>query len=105
MGDSIAGLRIYQLMQALRVVPDLPMEQDPHFSFYGEDDFAFYAKAAGWLTGTPVEEGGSYQTFAEIVTEKYHDQTHTMDWELPGVLQYLDMEDINGYLREDGLMI
>lgn len=105
LGDSIAALRMYQLMQALRVVPDLPLEQDPHFSFYGEDDFAFYAKVAGWLTNTPVSAGGDYQTFAEIVKEKYHDQTHTMDWELPGVLQYLDMEDIDNYLREDGLMI
>ena len=105
LGDSIAALRIFQAMQALKVVPDLPMEQDPRFTFYGEDDFAFYAKVAGWLTGTPVETSGCYQTFAEIVTEKYHDQTHTMDWVLPGVLQYLDMEDIDSYLREDGLMI
>ena len=103
-GDSLMGIRLFHTIQALRVLKDLPIEQHSEVSFYGEDEFARYAKMAALLTGTPVSMGGDYQTYAEIVTDKYHDQTHTVDWTLPGVLKYLDMDDIDAYLREDGLL-
>ena len=103
-GDSLMGIRMFHTIQALRVLKDLPIEQHSEVSFYGEDEFARYAKMAALLTGTPVSMGGDYQTYAEIVTDKYHDQTHTVDWTLPGVLKYLDMDDIDAYLREDGLL-
>jgi len=105
LGDSLMGIRLFHTMQALQVLKELPVPQHEEVSFYGEDEFARYVKIAALLTGTPVSMGGGYQTYTEIVTDKYHDQTHTVDWILPGILQVADMDDIDTYLREDGLLI
>lgn len=103
LGDSIAATRIYQAVSALKVVGDLPLEDSGEYAYYGEGEFARYAKIAALLTGKPVETAGLYQSYGEIVREKYHDQTHTVDWVIPGILRHLDMEDIDRCLEEDGL--
>ena len=103
--DSLMAIRVFHTMQALQVLGELPVPQHSEVSFYGEDEFARYAQLAAFLTKTPVAVNGGYQTYMEIVTEKYHDQTHTVDWMLPGVLQYLDMDEVEIYLQEDGLLL
>lgn len=105
LGDSIAASRIYQTISSLGVVKDLPLKDSGEISYYGEGEFARYAKIAGLLAGVPVESHGLYQDYDEIVREKYHDQTHTHDWLLPGILKHLDMKDIDRYLKEEDLML
>ncbi len=104
-GDSLMAIRCYHTMQALKVLKDLPVPWHEQVSFYGEDEFARYTKVAAFLTGTTVAMGGGYQDYAEIVEEKYHDQTHTVDWMLPGILKYMDMDDLDRWLLEDGLLM
>lgn len=105
LGDSLAAIRSYQAIRAAEVVKDLPQEDPGILSYYGEGEFARYAKIAALLTGVPVETSGLYESWGAVVSEKYHDQTHTEDWGLPGILNYLDMEDIDRLLREQGQLI
>jgi len=86
------------------VVKELPQEYSGEISYYGEGEFARYAKMASLLSGVPVEATGMYQNYSEVVNGKYYDQTHTLDWEIPGILRYLDMDDIDRCLKEEGLM-
>jgi len=104
LGDSLAATRIYQAIRALEVVKELPQEYSGEISYYGEGEFARYAKMASLLSGVPVEATGMYQNYSEVVNGKYYDQTHTLDWEIPGILRYLDMDDIDRCLKEEGLM-
>lgn len=104
LNDSIAATRIYQAINALDVIKELPQENSGEISYYGEGEFARYAKIAALLSNVPVETTGLYQNYSEIVCEKYHDQTHTHDWILPGILQYMDMKEIDRYLMEKGLI-
>ena len=82
----------------------LPLEDSGEYAYYGEGEFARYAKIAALLTKKPAKTAGLYQGYGEIVLEKYHDQTHTVDWVLPGILRHLDMEDIDRCLREESLL-
>lgn len=103
--DSYAAIRTYQLMQALRVVPDLPLPCADEFIFYGEGEFARYAKVAALLSGAKVLDDRNYQQYGEIVAEKYPDQTHTHDWEWPGILSVTDMDELDGYLEDSKLLL
>ena len=105
LGDSYAALRTYHAIAALGVVKDLPLPYENKFIFYGEGEFARYAKIAALLTDTPVIDNCDYQTYSEIVSEKYHDQTHTSDWIFPGILEVTDMNEIDGYLKDKNLLM
>lgn len=102
--DCYARTRTYQLMQAPKAIAELPQEFADDFTFYGENEFARYAKVAAFLTGRPVIDCQNYQQYGEIVTEKYPDQTHTHDWQWPGILKYLDMDELDSYLLSDNLL-
>ena len=105
LGDCYAALRTYHAVSALGVVPDLPLPYDGTIIFYGEGEYARYAKIAALLTGTAVIDNRDYQTYGEIVREKYHDQTHTSDWIFPGILEFTDMDEIDVYLKDNNLLM
>ena len=44
-----------------------------------------------------------YQPYGEIVRERYHDQTHTHAWILPGALCRFDAPEIRTLLEQEGL--
>ena len=68
-------------------------------TFAGADDAKVYVTH---LAET-VPAISNVDSYLKIVREKYHDQTHTVDWVIPGILRHLDMEDIDRCLEEDGL--
>ena len=104
-GDSIAALRTSNAISALNVIADIPAPYIDDYTFYGEGEFARYAKIAALITSTKVIDNRDYQTYTEIVTDKYHDQTHTHDWIWPGILTVTDMDEIDGYLKNKNLLI
>jgi len=105
LGDNIAAIRTYHVLRAWKVLEELPIKiTTEDISYYGENEFARYTKFAALLSGVSVETAGEYQDYGEILCDKYHDQTHTMDWILPGVLQHFNMSDIDKCLREEGLL-
>jgi len=104
LGDSLAAMRCYQAMRIPAALQAVPRPQPTSISYYGEGEFARYAKIAALLGGFEVQTDGLYQTWGEIVTDKYADLTYYMDWFLPGAAAHADMDDIDRWLREDGLM-
>lgn len=104
LGDSIAATRAYQAMRIPAALRDIPYPEAPKLSYYGEGEFARYAKIAALLNGMEVETDNNYQTWGEIVTDQYADLTYYMDWMLPGAAAHADMDDIDRWLKEDGLL-
>ena len=43
------------------------------------------------------------QPYEEIVSEKYHDQTHTHAWVFPGILRHTDTRAVRERLSQRGL--
>ena len=56
------------------------------------------------LTGTPVCSDEDFQPWEEIVEEKYHDQTWSHAWVLPGGLKLYDEPELKSMLCRKGLL-
>ena len=101
--DSFFALRTRQIVAALRMVAAWREAGDA--LLYAEKEFSRYADLAALLTGTPVASDDDFLNFEEIVTEKYHDQTWSHAWVLPGALEVFDAPEIKSLLRRKGLAI
>ncbi len=103
LGSSLCMLRVSDLCEAVSMVAR--MECVDGAGIYAEGEFSRYAYMAALLTGAPVKADGNFQSYTEIVSEKYHDQTHTPDWAVAGVLRVFDIGDIKRILGDDGLLL
>ena len=101
--DSLFALRTRQAVSAVQLA-DGWHESAREISFYAEGEFSRYADLAAWITRTPVCSDENYQTWTEIVTDDFHDQTNTHEWVLPGALRYFDAPDIRRELSVLGLL-
>lgn len=101
--DSLFAMRARQIIAALRMVKAWPEAAET--VLHAEKEFSRYADAAALLTGTPVSSDEDFQPFEEIVHEKYHDQTWSHAWVLPGALRVFDTPEIKTLLRQQGLCI
>ena len=101
--DSIFALRTRQIAGAVRMLQGWPETDAAQISLYAEKEFSRYADLAALLTSTPVCSDEDFQHFEEIVAEKYHDQTWSHAWTLPGILTLFDEPEIKSLLGQQGL--
>jgi len=99
--DSFFALRTRQIVAALRMLSGWKEAGD--VILYAEKEFSRYADIAALLTGTPVCSDDDFQSWEEIVEEKFHDQTWSHAWVLPGALRLLDAPELQSMLSRKGL--
>ncbi len=99
--DSFFALRTRQIIAALRMLSGWKEAGD--VILYAEKEFSRYADIAALLTGTPVCSDDDFQSWEEIVEEKFHDQTWSHAWVLPGALRLLDAPELQSMLSRKGL--
>lgn len=103
LGDSLFGLRVRQAMAAVAMLHRWPDAARQPALFYARGECARVASLAALFTGTPAALDEDYQPYGDIVRQRYHDQTHTHEWILPGALCHADTGDILRQLRREGL--
>lgn len=103
LGDSLFAMRTRQAVAAVRMLQGLPEADGQRLCLRGEGDFARYAEIAALVTGTSASTDEMYQPYEEIVRERYHDQTHTHAWILPGALRHFDAPEIRELMDKEGL--
>lgn len=99
--DSFFALRTRQIVAALRMLSGWKEAGD--VILFAEKEFSRYADIAALLTGTPVCSDDDFQSWEEIVEEKFHDQTWSHAWVLPGALRLLDAPELQSMLSRKGL--
>ena len=99
--DSFFALRTRQIIAALRMLSGWKEAGD--VILYAEKEFSRYADIAALLTSTPVCSDDDFQSWEEIVEEKFHDQTWSHAWVLPGALRLLDAPELQSMLSRKGL--
>lgn len=101
--DSFFALRTRQIIAAVRMLRGCVEADSANLRLYAEYEFSRYADLAALLTGTPVCSDENFQPYEEIVAERYHDQTWSHAWVLPGALTLFDAPDIKLLLHQQSL--
>ena len=70
---------------------------------YAQGEMSRYAEFASLLRDIPCHTDAQCQPYEEIVSEKYHDQTHTPAWIFPGILRHTDTKTVRERLSLRGL--
>lgn len=103
LGDSLFGLRLRQVLAALRMLKAWPEADGKRLLLYAEGEPSRLAGTAALLSGIPVCADSGYQPYEQIVRERYHDQTNTHEWIFPGALQWLDADKMQHWIQSEGL--
>ena len=103
LGDSFFALRTRQIAAAVRMLHSFPESAEQPVTLYAEKEFSRYADLTALLTGTSVCSDEDFQPFEDIVEERFHDQTWSHAWVLPGALTCFDEARIKSLLCQEGL--
>ncbi len=99
LGDSLAALRTRCVLSALNAAKKFELVKQDAVSLYAEGDMQAYAQIASVLAHTPAKLAQSVQDYKDIVTQTWHDQTHTHAWALPGALRAFDPDEVRRALK------
>lgn len=102
--DSLFAQRACQLMGSIHLLQHWPEADEARLCLYAEGDCARYALAVAPLTGTPLYEDAAFEDYEDIVTQRYHDQTHTHAWILPGALRCFDFPQLRALCGQHHLL-
>ena len=103
LGDSLCALRTRDVLAACEMARRWPEAE--RVCLYARGEMSRYAEFVSLLRGVPCHTDSLCPPYEEIVSEKYHDQTHTHAWIFPGVLRHIDTGTIRERLRLRGLKI
>lgn len=104
LGDSLFALRVRQAIAAARMLVRWPETDASRLCYYATGECSRLAELASLLTELPACTDEAYQPYEEIVTERYHDQTHTYEWIFPGALKHFDAADVRRFRQMKGLL-
>lgn len=96
LGDSLAAMRIYDVLRAVEAVQLFPWVKKEDIRFYAHGRQGLYARLAAFLDSRVmgVEVVSGMKSFAEFVRARYYDRYDISSVILPGVLKYFDLPDI-----------
>ncbi len=103
LGDSLCALRVRDVLAAWEMVRKWPEAE--RVCLYAQGEMSRYAELAALVRGITCHTDALCPPYEEIVTEKYHDQTHTHAWIFPGVLRHTDTKAMRDRLSLRGLNI
>lgn len=104
LGDSLCALRTRDLLATAEMVRQWPETEESRICFFALGEISRCAEFASLLRGIPCRMDPLCLPYEEIAREKYHDQTHTHAWILPGILAHTDSASIRACLTRRGLV-
>ncbi|MFM9327844.1 alpha/beta hydrolase family protein [Paenibacillus mesotrionivorans] len=99
LGDSLAALRIHDVLRSLALADWLGAPGE-RVTFYAPDLYAFYVRLAAVLEERVVPETsvGSFAGIEEWVAAPEYDEEDAMSIVMPGVLEVLDLAELEQWL-------
>jgi hypothetical protein len=99
LGDSLAALRIHDVLRSLELADWLGAAGE-RSTFYAPDLYAFYVRLAAALEERVVPEtaGGSFAGIEEWVAAPEYDEEDAMSIVMPGILEVLDLAELEQWL-------
>lgn len=99
LGDSLAALRIHDVLRSLELADWLGAAGE-RITFYAPDLYALYVRLAAALEERVVPEtsGGSFAGIEEWVAAPEYDEEDAMSIVMPGILEVLDLAELEQWL-------
>lgn len=94
MGDSMVALRTYQALRSLDVLGEWPELNRGDVRFYAEGRSGVHAKLAAALAPAVNVEWQNGFKFSDFVRTRSYDSKDLKPYILPGVLRYLDVDEL-----------
>lgn len=98
--DSLAALRVFNILKTLDVLPLLPDCSQDGLELLLSGRFSLYGKIAAFLDQRipkVLQEGRGWK-LADLVTERYYDEEQVRSLIIPQMLRYADMPDLDRWL-------
>ncbi len=99
LGDSLCAMRCYDVLRAIEMADEFEDASGVGTELYSCGTGSIYAKIAALLAPhkTPVQTERGFVNFTELVQAKYYSTETLIEILLPGILQHLDMEDLDSW--------
>jgi cephalosporin-C deacetylase-like acetyl esterase len=96
LGDSLAAIRVYDVLRALDVIKFWPGLDTGDVQFYAHGLQGIYAQLAARLDDRvrKIEVTDGIRSIAEWVASRHYDMSGTFDLAIPGMLNHLDLTDL-----------
>jgi cephalosporin-C deacetylase-like acetyl esterase len=109
LGDSMAALRIFDVLRALDMAAVLPMTDSEDIQLYGSGRQGLYARLASHLDGrvSHMDWENPLPSVSSLVKAKYYDSQNLVSLLIPGMLQLFDLPELEaaaGTKQHDGTM-
>lgn len=93
--DSLAAMRVYDVLQALDMIDLWPELQADDIRFYTHGRYDIYARIASELDGRigDIESIDGMGSYADWVSSRHYDEYDTAGLVIPGILRYFDLPD------------
>ncbi|MGF7031734.1 cephalosporin-C deacetylase-like acetyl esterase [Paenibacillus mucilaginosus] len=104
LGDSMAALRVYDVLRAVELAAGLSNVDMTDIRLYGSGRYGIYALLAALLDPRirSVQTVNRMDSLAGWIREPFYDETDSLSFILPGMLRHFDLPDAEAWLREEG---
>ena len=99
LSDSLAAMRVYDLIKSLDVLSAYRTTSDRETCVYTHGRYSVYADIAGLLDAriSSVHSDQPMASYSRFVQSRYYDTTDIAGIVLPGLLQYADLDEIRAW--------
>ncbi|MDG0794214.1 hypothetical protein OMP38_27790 [Cohnella ginsengisoli] len=96
LGDSLAAMRVYDVIRALDVAERLSGANKGDIQIYTTGRFSLYAHLANALDSriARVEAVSGTTDFSSWVKSRYYDEYNHIGFIMPGMLRHFDLQDL-----------
>ncbi|WJH33577.1 hypothetical protein N6H14_26650 [Paenibacillus sp. CC-CFT747] len=96
LGDSLAAMRVYEVIRALEVAEQLTQKHKGDIPCYVTDRFSLYAQLAQALDPriAGIEGQSKVDSVSSWVKARYYDDYNHIGLLIPGMLRHFDLQDI-----------
>jgi hypothetical protein len=101
MGDSLAAIRVYDVIRALDLLIDYPGIDSEDIQIYSFGRNGVYGQLAALLDSRikHVEVVEGIKSYTKLVGSRYYDLYDILSVIIPGILKYFDLPDIEDWIK------
>lgn len=101
LGDSIASMRVYDVLKALDLINLWKGLDSEDIKLYANGRYGIYGKLAAFLDNRikSFEESNGIGSLQELAAARYYDEYDIKSVIIPGILKYFDLPELDQWIK------